>query len=77
MRYVVELMAKIKQGRIDGLDGMSNYSANDLFVVAGEYESKINDPNNTGEPKWLKRGAERLRALAVEKEKEKEHKVNQ
>ena len=70
-------MAKIKQGRIDGLEGMSSYSADELFVMAEEYESKINDPNNTDDPKWLKRRAERLRALAVEKEKAREHKVNQ
>ncbi|MES9993423.1 MAG: hypothetical protein ABW098_15845 [Candidatus Thiodiazotropha sp.] len=68
-------MAKIKQGRIDGIEGMSSYSADELFVMAEEYESKIDNPNNTDDSKWLKRRADKLRALAVEKEKAKEHKA--
>ena len=70
-------MAKIKKGRIDGIEGMGGYSADELFVMAELYESKINTPNNTDDSKWLKRRADKLRALAIEKEKAKEHKANQ
>lgn len=67
-------MVKIKHGRIEG---MSSYSVDELFVMAEGYESKISDPNNTDNSKWLKRRADKLRVLAIEKEKAKEHKANQ
>ena len=70
-------MPKIKQGRLDGLDGMNKYTAEELFRMAEEHENKINDPNNTDDQKWLKRRADRLRALAIEKEKSLEHKGHQ
>ncbi len=56
---------------------MSSYSVDELFVMAEGYESKISDPNNTDNSKWLKRRADKLRVLAIEKEKAKEHKANQ
>jgi hypothetical protein len=68
-------MPKVRQGRLDGVDGMNKFSSVELFAMADEYESKINDPNNSDDPKWLKRRADRLRALAIEKEKAKEHKA--
>ena len=57
--------------QIDGLEGMSRYSANELFVMAEEYESKINDINNTDDPKWLKRRAEKITCFSHRKRKSK------
>lgn len=70
-------MPKIKQGRLDGIEGMGKFTADELFRMADEHENRINDPSNTDDPKWLKRRADRLRALAVEKEKSLEHKGSQ
>ena len=70
-------MPKFKQGRLDGIDGMNKFSSVELFAMAEECENKINDQNNSDDPKWLKRRADRLRALAIEKEKAKEHKARQ
>jgi len=70
-------MPKVNKGRLDGLEGMGEFTAEELFKMAEEYQNKINDPKNTDDPKWLKRRAERLKALAIEKEKALEHKENQ
>jgi hypothetical protein len=70
-------MTKISKGRIDGLEGMNSYSSDELFVMAEEYAYKLNDPTNTDDPKWLKRRVNRLRTLAIAKEKAKEHKASQ
>ncbi len=70
-------MPKLKQGRLDGVHGMDKYTAEELHVIADEYENKIIDPINNDDSKWLKRRANRVRALAIEKEKSLEHKENQ
>lgn len=70
-------MAKISKGRLDSAYGMSKYTAEELHNMADEYENMIKDPDNNDDPKWLKRRADRLRSLAVEKEKSLEHKANQ
>ena len=70
-------MPKISKGRMDSVYGMSKFSAEELFKIADEYENNIKDPNNTDDPKWLQRRADRIRALAQEKEKSLEHKANQ
>ena len=70
-------MSKISKGRLNGVYGMRKYTAEELFDMAEQNENKINDPENTDDPKWLQRRADRLRALAEEKEKALEHKGNQ
>ena len=67
-------MPKISQGRLDGSSGMSKFTAEELHALADQYESEIKNPNNTDDPKWLQRRADRLRTLATQKEKALEHK---
>ena len=70
-------MAKVNQGRLDGMDGMEKFTFLELFAIANEYEAKINDPKNSDDPKWLKRRLDRIRLLAEQKEKSLEHKSDQ
>jgi len=70
-------MPKITPARLDGIDGMEKFTAEELHTKADEYEKQINNPNNTDDPKWLKRWADRVRKLAKQKEKAQEHKENQ
>ena len=69
-------MAKVNQGRLDGIWGMRRFSASELHAIADEYEAKISDPENNDDPKWLKRRADRIRELALKKERALEHKHN-
>ena len=68
-------MPKVDKGRMDGVDGMSKYSALELYALADEYDARITSPDNTDDPKWLKRRADRLRRLASQKEKALIHKI--
>ena len=70
-------MAKVNQGRLDGVYGMEKFTATELFALADEYDQKINNPENTDDAKWLKRRSDRLRLLAEQKEKAMEHKESQ
>ena len=70
-------MPKISQGRLDGVWGMSKFTAEELHAFADQYESEINNPKNTDDPKWLQRRADRLRTLAIQKEKSLDHKLSQ
>jgi hypothetical protein len=70
-------MPKISQGRLDGFSGMSKFTAEELHSFADQYESEINNPKNTDDPKWLQRRADKLRALAIQKEKALDHKSSQ
>lgn len=45
--------------------------------MAGELEQQANDPECSADPKWLRRRAEKLRALALKKEKALERKSQQ
>ncbi len=56
---------------------MDSFTFDELNVMADELEAKISDPKNTDDPAWLKRWAEKARALARKKEKSAEHKANQ
>ena len=67
-------MPKVDKGRLDGVEGMSKYSALELYALADEYVARIAAPNNTDDTKWLKRRADRLRKLAIQKEKALIHK---
>jgi hypothetical protein len=62
-------MPKVDKGRLDGVWGMETFTAAELFLLADKFEAQIKDPTNTDDPKWLQRRAERLRRLAVRKEK--------
>ena len=70
-------MPKITPARLDGVYGMEKFTSEELHAKADEYEKQITDPNNTDDPKWLQRWANRIRKLAEQKEKSKEHKENQ
>ncbi len=70
-------MAKISQGRLDGVWGMAKFSTFDLYTMADEIEAQISDPENRDDPKWLIRRAKRIRKLAEEKESALEHKLRQ
>ena len=70
-------MPKVSKGRLSGISGMDKHTSQELYIMADEEERKIKDPNNTDDPKWLKRRADRLKSLAIKKEKAIEHKENQ
>ena len=70
-------MAKVNEGRLDGVDGMEKFTPAELFAIADEYEAKIADPENTDDPKWLKRRSDRISLLAQQKEKSLENKHSQ
>ncbi|HUF73639.1 MAG TPA: hypothetical protein VMR74_12150 [Gammaproteobacteria bacterium] len=70
-------MSKIEKGRLDGVSGMRKFSAIEHFTIADDIEAQINSPNNTDDPKWLRRRAERVRRLAEQKQQSTEHKSRQ
>lgn len=70
-------MAKIEKGRLDSVWGMRTRTADELRAWATEIEAQINDPENTDDPKWLQRWADRINRLADKKEKAIAHKNRQ
>ncbi len=70
-------MPKVEQGRLFGLYGMGSYTFEELDQLADQYLARLDDPENSDDPKWLKRRATRLRKLARQKEKALEHKLSQ
>lgn len=70
-------MAKIETKRLDGIWGMRKFTASELHEIADYYQARISDPENTDDPKWLQRRADRIRRLAVKKEKSQAHKLGQ
>lgn len=67
-------MPKLTPARLDGLYGMEKFTAEELYAKADVYEMQIDDPENTDDPKWLKRWVNRIRKLAEQKERAREHK---
>ena len=70
-------MPKLERGRLDGIEGMSSRTANELRAWADRLETQIKNPNNGDDPRWLRRWAERMRRLADKKENAKLHKERQ
>jgi hypothetical protein len=71
-------MAKILRGRISGRYGMEKHSADELHAWADRFETRSHRPDVTADdPKWLLRWANRLRRLALQKEKAQRHKGGQ
>ncbi len=70
-------MAKIDRGRLDGVYGMRGFSFVELYALADEIEHLIDDPDNSDDPRWLRRRVKKLRKLAEKKEKAFEHKTRQ
>jgi hypothetical protein len=70
-------MPKIGGGRLDGVWGMESFTSEELYKWADQHEALIKDPLNTDDPKWLQRRAEKLRRLAIRKEKSLETKLRQ
>jgi hypothetical protein len=68
-------MPKIAKGRLDGLYGMSSFTAAELFAIADQLDGHVADPLNKDDPKWLRRRAARVRSLAVLKEKSAEQRA--
>ena len=70
-------MAKIEQGRLDGVYGMKRFSCAELYAWADKIEQQIDDSNCPDDPRWLRRWAKKIRTLAEKKEKALEHKSRQ
>ncbi|MEM7678818.1 MAG: hypothetical protein AAF449_22780 [Myxococcota bacterium] len=70
-------MPKLDCGRLDGLDGMAGFTAEELYDRAKELEAKASDPASQDDPRYLKRWAAKVRNLAERKEKSLEHKTGQ
>ena len=70
-------MPKLTPARLDGVYGMEKFTAEELHSKADAYEKQITDPENTDDPKWLQRWADRIRKLADQKAKAMEHKASQ
>ncbi len=68
-------MAKILRGRIAGLHGMESQSAEELHAWADRFERRAQTPDLIDDPGWLLRWAKRLRCLAEQKERAREHKT--
>ena len=69
------VMAKVKKGRISGVDDMDSHTSCELFAWAKALRTQAADPDNEDDLKWLHRRADRLAVLATAKEKSLEHKV--
>jgi hypothetical protein len=67
-------MAKPSQGRFDGLSGMRKFAAEELAAWARQHEAQVSALENSDDPKWLQRRADRLRRVATAKEKAREQK---
>ena len=61
-------MAKPSQGRFDSVYGMRQFTAEELFALADQYQARITDPGNLDDPKWLQRRADRIRRVATAKQ---------
>ena len=70
-------MPKLTPARLDGIDGMKKFTADELHRKADELEAEIGDPNSENDPRYLQRWAMRIRRLAKQKEKSAEHKKQQ
>lgn len=70
-------MPKLSKGRLDGVWGMMTYTSKELFNIADDIEKQISNLNNTDDPRWLKRHADKVRKLAEKKEQSLEHKLKQ
>lgn len=70
-------MAKLERGRLDGLFGMRKFTAEELFIRASELESQIQNPYNMDDPRYLQRWADKIRLLALKKQRAKIHKERQ
>ena len=68
-------MAKVKKGRISGVNGMDAHTSCELFAWAAALGAQAKDPGNEDDLKWLYRRADRLMVLATAKEKALEHKL--
>ena len=70
-------MAKLQRGRLDGLDGMASFTAEELFALADKLEREMQKPSFSEDPKWQQRWINKIRKLGEKKEKAIEHKRRQ
>ena len=74
--HIRTLMPKIATGRISGFHGMESHSALELYAWADKLEAQIDDPANRDDPRYLRRWADKIRRLAIKKEKSVTHKIS-
>jgi hypothetical protein len=67
-------MPKLNQGRLAGTNGMNTFTAEELHQWADELELKAIQENCEDDPRYILRWAEKIRKLAVAKEKNLEGK---
>ncbi len=70
-------MPKLTPARLDGIDGMRQCSAEELHRRADALEAQIGDPDSENDPRYLQRWVMRIRRLAEQKAKSREHKDRQ
>lgn len=70
-------MANLERGRLDGVYGMRKFTAAELFDWANELEAQIKNPFNPDDPRYLQRWADKIRRLAIKKNRAKLHKEKQ
>jgi hypothetical protein len=77
-------MAKLFRGRIvllrrrfGGFAGMDAHAFEELHAWANRLERRSHCSDPADDPRWLQRRADRLRDLAVQKERAREHKAAQ
>jgi hypothetical protein len=68
-------MAKILRGRIAGRYGMESQTAEELHAWADRFERRSRLPEPADDPGWLRRWAKRLRCLAEQKKRARDHKA--
>jgi DNA/RNA-binding domain of Phe-tRNA-synthetase-like protein len=54
--------------------GMAAWTVEQLFRQADKYDAKAHDPEDFDDPKWCTRWANELRAMAIKKQKARDHK---
>ena len=70
-------MAKIVRGRISGMCGMEPHTSVELHAWADRFEWRSRYSDSIDDPGWLRRWAKRLRCLAEQKAKARDHKTGQ
>lgn len=68
-------MAKLSRGRLEGTHGMESQTVEELDAWADGFERRSRQSSDCDDPNWLRKWADRLRLLAVRKEKARRHKA--
>jgi hypothetical protein len=60
-------MAKIERGRLDGVYGMRQRTADELYAWADKLEAEASNPRSKDDPRWVLRWVSTIRRLADQK----------